>query len=106
MRVCGVVATGVSKGVGGTKPRQCVDMCIGVVTAQIRLVNPEYPLRTEILLQGVFNGGLAQLAVTVGVEQTLLSGHQRTCAITLHAAAFQNKINRLARQALERRALQ
>jgi len=67
VRVFGIVAAGVSDGVRRAKTGQGVDMGIGIVAAQVFLVQPEHPFCAQMLEQLLFYFLLAQAFVPVRI---------------------------------------
>jgi len=88
MRVIFIIAAGEGDGVIRAKPRQRVDVGIGVVAGQIFLVKPEHPFRAQVFLQALFYGWLRQTRVAVVVEQALPRGHDSAKPVAFDTAAF------------------
>src|SRR5690606_5784635 len=59
---------------------------------------PQYPVEAEVLAQPRLDLGLAEMWVTVGIEQALLGRHHEAGAVGIDRSALEDPVHPVARQ--------
>ena len=88
--IVGVVASGVEQGVVGRHTDDGVDMSIGVITAELAMMNPDDALGTQAVFQFFFY--LLNCARLVAFQQAERGCHDGASAIALYGSSFEFEV--------------
>src|SRR4051812_7518481 len=69
--------------------RDVVDMAVRIV-ADDPLAHPQYFVHAEVILQVLFDLRLGQVRVAIRIQEALLAGEQKSLAVHIDRAAFEN----------------